>query len=49
MPRILTVLALALGLASTATGATITVDTDKRVYTPGQTITVTTTLNYVRR
>ena len=32
---------LALGLSSAATGAPITVDTDKRVYTPGQTITVT--------
>ena len=36
--------ALTLGLASGATATSITVDTDKKTYSTGQTITVTTTL-----
>ena len=36
--------ALTLGLASAATAATVTVDTDKMTYLPGESITVTTTL-----
>ncbi len=42
--RILISLVAALGFASAATAATITVDTDKATYLTGETITVTTTL-----
>ena len=37
-------LMMTLGLASAATATSLTVDTDKIFYTPGETITVTTTL-----
>ena len=46
MMRTLTglMVALTLGLASAATATSLTVDTDKKTYLGGETITVTTTL-----